>query len=289
MIIVSLLLDIIAAFVTAVERADLLPLAATAALFFSVGQSIAKSKPQLHTCGRNLGGLACVGYATFAVIAGDNVLSACLRGLLAGGIIAGFSWFLLPAAAPAGRRLWGTLLVCPYRLVHRLAGNVAQRKRRRADETRRLHEQHEWERAAPEREHARCQAQERALLERRQQLARENCRFACQLLYDRLMPEQKECFPQERFAAYFEEYLSDAYEPGEVQRRAQKLQQMIIENFSSTRESTCSFSSIKDIADHFQKRRQEIEALGYDGKMTDVFLALLATEEQNAIRRFLSP
>lgn len=218
-----------------------------------------------------------------------NLAGATCRGLLVGLLTFGVTACLLAFAnvlcqltlAPVSRRISAAAA--------QLKHSQCEAKERCEEEAARCRADEEWARTAPQRERLQQQQEEARLQEFSERERRENACFQSQLLYDSLTPDQKQRLPYEHFQAYLEQYLSDEKAADEVERRAQQLQAMIRELMEPTGRSDKPFSSIGNIAEHFQERRVEIDALGYDQKAKEALLALLSKEEQSAIRRFLSP
>lgn len=101
----------------------------------------------------------------------------------------------------------------PLQILSRWRLQAAKEMSRREQEHRRLQEQEEWSRSAPERELAQRETDERRRQEQQRSQSdhqrRENARLRCLMLYDRYATELEMRFPRERLESYFATYLTD--------------------------------------------------------------------------------
>lgn len=291
-------------FVRMVQTGDVCSLLFLIAVFSYVGHFVVATEPELRLWGLRMAAAAFVMYVVYGAIQlgtpdANALTGVVLRALAVGGLMLGVSWILLPALAFLKRQCTRATKSAKWKAEQRRRKRNEKRRQREA-ERQRKRAQKEWERSAPERERAARQAEERRRRDREQQQAREqaaqrakrhrdDAKFACQLLYDRLTPEQRQQFRREDFDAYFESFLTNSHTPDEIQERSNQLQAMIRDCFDPLGDKSKRFSDIKEIADTFQHRREEIESLGYDPRMKEALLMLIAKEEQTAIRELLSP
>lgn len=287
-----------------IVHGDLCSLILVAGLLCIVGRYVVRGDPAVQGWGMQL---ALIGFIAFGLFGmgrlsepdANAVLLVVMRALVAGGLTLGASWVVLPLVVLTYQHLRRATEAAKARLEKRRSGRERQRIER-AEQQRRRQQQREWERRAPQRKQEARKAEERrqreedeqrqrAEAEAQAQKRRNDTRLACRLLYDRLTPDQRQRFPQERFDAYLKEYLSDGHSADYVEQCGEQLQAMIRECFNPQSSAQQKYGSLKEIADQFRQRRQEIEHLDYDQRTKDVFLAILADEEQETIRGFFSP
>lgn len=117
---------------------------------------------------------------------------------------------------------------------------------------------------------------------------RDNSRFACQLLYDQHAHRLQNLLPRERLSDYFEQHLSDTFPAEIVEIRAEQLKEMILLFLEQGDGNHQKFSSLNEIAEYFQKQKEEIESLQYDEQTQQTMLSSLNEQEDRTIREFLS-
>lgn len=180
----------------------------------------------------------------------------------------------------------------PLQILNRWRRQATAELSRQQQEHRRVQEQEDWNRSAPDRERAQRETEDRRTREQQQATSdrhrRENARLRCLMLYDRHATELATRFSRERLETYFATYLTDQHLPEAVEERG-KLLERLIEDAAGGNVSKNAPQTLDEIAGYFRKRRDEIQALPFDVDVKDTFLSLLNTQEEDAIRRFFQP
>ena len=113
--------------------------------------------------------------------------------------------------------------------------------------------------------------------------------MSCLMLYDRHGELLADRFPRERLQEYFDHYMSDSSPAEIVEQRARTLTTMIdnwVGQYKS--EQRQHFQSFAELATYFQKQREEVGLLPYAPDVRESLLCQLNTQEEQAVRSFLS-
>jgi hypothetical protein len=297
------ILDVLTSWDQLLPDSDICPLVMLIALLIWLGSFAVHNSPKMQWFGVRVA-FGCAFLTAVADLlksgptSAGEVLRIVIRGLAAGGLVLGASWISLPVLTFAYRFLQASFdfALSPFR-----RARSAWKARRLAIETRRqqrlAHEN--WERCRPERERqAREQvaragreaevkrvAESQAAADRKR---RENAQLSCLWAFDRYSTGRGERIPRGRVQAYFDQYMSNAHSAEEVEERASQLKE-ILEEAGGTPGKKSAFSSLDDLAVHFQKKRLEIDALPYDEDTKETLLTSINAQEEVAIREVLRP
>ena len=143
----------------------------------------------------------------------------------------------------------------------------------------------EFERSRPERE----QSQQLTLkTQQAKAQQREQIGFDVRLFYDRYRRELADVFPEDKFAAYFHSFLTDATATDVFELRAERLKNMIRERLEiSSRRRTLVFDSIEDVIAHYDDKRSLIISLPVEEEVQKEFLMQLDDSMERDLREFL--
>lgn len=274
-----------------IESGDVCSLIFLIGLLSGVGWKLVECHDHLRRCGWSLATGAFVVYCLVRGIdwqpmTAEGWLCIVWRGLLAGALVLGVSWIALRCLAFAYQLSVGN----PF---DALRSFVAERQRRR--HARRQQRRVEYDRRRQQQAHdAQAEAEDRRRQQhaereeaRQRQLARcQELRLECELLYSRHAQELALHLPPERFEALLDCYFSGLSDPAMVRKRARMIKQMLTDCAAAS-SSVANFESLQALAEHFQRLRQEIEALPYDDDTQQSLLGALASQEDNAIEEFL--
>lgn len=275
------------------DTGDVLWLLFLAAVLHVVGRHSLELHPSSREWPRRMAVLAFLAYGLFAVAKhglgdAETLAGVGVRAVVVAFLIASGTAIVLPLIA----WLWQQSITKPRLRMETWRRQAAEESSRRQQERQRLQEQQDQNRSAPDREHAQREAEERRRTEQRNSESnrqrRENARLRCLMLYDRHATELESRFSRERLESYFATYLTDQHPPEAVEERAKLLEQLIEESAAGTSKKH-AFQTLDDIAAYFRARAAEIQSLPYDDDVRDTLLTLLNKQEEDTIRRFLTP
>ena len=266
---------------TMIDQSDAASLLVLIGLLAFVGSKMAEHDATLRQWGRRIAAGAFVAYGVLGVAflpAADvqDWLHVAFRGLLAAGLALGLAWVLLPVGAftvrsfgSFPRSLFGRKTVA--KTSHDTEEHRQQEAMREQAEDRRAHEQHE--------------AARRAVDSRR----RDDARMRCLMFYDRHGDVLAERFPRERLQEYFAQYMPDTSPAEIVEERAQTLITLLEQSIEhANSRQTKRFKSLEELADFFQGQREELSRLSYSNEIKDSLITNINSQENEAVRRFLS-
>ena len=264
------------------DQGDTFSLVVLIAILALVGSRMTEDHPVVHSWGRRLAAGAFVAYGLYAGLAlqpagAQDWLHVAFRGLLAAGLALGLSWIWLSVVAFAMRYVLALARASP------LPRRNGARRRHEAQEL--SHEEallQQAERCAREKREAAQKAED----SRR----RDDARLRCLMLYDRHSTALASRFPRERLQEYFDRYMANSSPPEIVEERARTLVALIDEWVAQDKSrQKREFQSLEELAAFFQKQRDEVVRLSYENDVKESFLTNINIQEDQALRRFLSP
>ena len=283
-------------FLDIVNQGDLcfVPLLVLVLLF--VGSKIS-SETQQHLGSRlAIGGFMvyCVyGFLTFRPQKAEDLLWVAIRGLLAAGLVLGFSWLLLPVVAFLYHHSIGALVDSVRDLRLRIRQRAQERRARREDARRlRTHaaEEERWRREAERRrpdEEARTRAQEEA--QRRSEEAqrrREAARDRVELFYRLYFADIGSRVKEEWFNTYVERNMGDNHPADYVEQRAERLLETLQQALERTN-PVRHYQSLAEIKATFEEQRQLILGSDLEDEIKEGQLLELQEEYDEQVKRFI--
>lgn len=180
----------------------------------------------------------------------------------------------------------------PVRRIQTYAAAIQKRslqtQQQRLLEKQQRREQLEWQRTRPEREREEHHQREQNARKETEARSRDQIRFDVRLFYDRYRRELAEVFPEEKFDAYFQSFLTDATAIDVFQQRAERLKDMIRERLEiSNRRKTPAFESIEDVIAHYDEKRSLILKLPVAPEVIEDFYMQLDESMERDLREFL--
>lgn len=115
------------------------------------------------------------------------------------------------------------------------------------------------------------------------QKRRDNARFACQMIYDRHRTTLASKFMPQQLQDYFAEFLTDDHDVRQVEDRAQRLKELLLELIEDSGGNR-KFKSLADVCEFYRQEREAIDALDLPEDIKDSLRADLAREEARAMR-----
>lgn len=247
------------------------------------------ARPLAITCGCAL----FVIWLTAAVLTGgltdpSHLLSVLMRGMLLAVIATGSLTLVFGFCQSVYRRFDGSF-IRPFRSWReRRRGKRARRdelKRRKAEDERLLEEQRL---AAPQQRRAAELAHRQDAIAHVEQLHRDQVRFDVRLFYDRYRRELAELLPEEKFAAYFQSFLTDSTDADVFEQRAERLKDMIRERLElSSHNQPVTFESIDQVIAHYNEKRRVISLLPVDDETLEEFQIDLDESMKSDLKEFL--
>jgi len=135
-------------------------------------------------------------------------------------------------------------------------------------------------------------AQEQANWRRRQetqratrtnQKRREDAKFACRMIYDRHRTTLTNKFTPEQLQDYFAEFLTDEHDVRQVEDRAERLKELLLELIDGDGGNR-RFKSLADVCEFYRQERAAIDTLDLPDDVKDSLRADLAREEARTMR-----
>lgn len=278
-----------------VESHDILALLMLVLFLHLIGQRMADPAGRLHIWAKRIGWIAFWLYALKRLSEEGlgEPLQICeigFRGLLAAGIVQGFTLIAVTPVAILQTKLrdaWRGTTSHAANWWTRLQSDRRSGEQQQLDRRRQL----EWEAAAPERQRRQFDSDQAAQAEANRRAddkhRREEARLGCVLLRDQYSPELGTRFTQERLDDYFATYMTDSHSPEEVEARAAQLRGMIEQALAASGATQKKrFGSLIEIAEFFQRLREEAEKSKYDADIIDSIIARYHAQETKAVADF---
>lgn len=265
----------------------------TVAVLLWVGQWAVQRHPNLKNRGQTTALIAFAGNIVWSVtgarrsLADDPLTVIIHAGVLATFVLA-FSWISFPAIAAlnevfvrspldfcrqslrSGWKWWSD-----YRSHRRLLAEQSQSAST-------------WEQTRHERERKELNRKEQESKRQTEANRREQIRFDVRLFYDRYRRELADVFPEEKFDAYFQSFLTDSTAPELFEQRAERLKDMIRDRLElSSRQQSAGFETIDAVIAHYDGKRQLISQLPVDDEVREDFLMQLDDSMERDLREFL--
>ncbi|MCA9076494.1 MAG: hypothetical protein KDA93_15825 [Planctomycetaceae bacterium] len=263
-----------------------------------VGQQTIKGHPRLERLSFLLGWVALLLFLGAGLLIrpqpdGSDLLIVLISGLVFAGFLVTVCWLVLPLLAI----IIEVTLIEPWRSFRRLLhqAKFAWQRHRSDRRLRRQQErlQRQEERTRPQRERqARLERQvqeTQAQRQQRDQTVRDQLRYRLQLTYDQHRTELADKLPSDQFATYFENFLTNRLSPDEYARRANQLEQMLVDQLGSpARRRRPKFESIDQVIAHFEAEKERIRQIPtLDEDSRETLLIVIDDAQDLAIQELL--
>jgi hypothetical protein len=224
------------------------------------------------------------GAITFQPATAEDWIGVIIRGLLTAGLTYSIALIVLSVVAFLRHNL-----LIPLRRPYTQSNSTAPSAQRALDYQRQW-EQDDANRKAREQQKVRQEAEAKVDAEEKAnaQKRREDARLQCDLLYQRHARELSQSFPRDQFNEFLNRYMSDVHAPEYVEERGKLLEEVIRESLGSGKQQA-KFSNLKELANYFENRRKEVDALPYPDDLKDTYRTQINREEDEALRKFLQP
>jgi len=117
------------------------------------------------------------------------------------------------------------------------------------------------------------------------QIARDDARLQCRLLYDRYRSELQQVFPQDVFDSYFTSFLADSTPLDVFEQRAEQLKDMIRDRLQLGVQEQRRFESPEEVIQYFAEQQRRLTALvADDPDVLDTLICDLAEARDKALK-----
>ena len=274
-----------------VEQADLCTLSFGLLVLAAVSHRVVYQRSELVQWGLRLGLLVLIAWMVRRIALDGfqsvSVLTVSfIRGLAMAATVTCACWLVFPVLDYFVDVLWRG----PTRGIRRWFSDLRRTHSARKVEMQRQLEKQRIRAAAaehgPEEERLQRDLAQRQREQSKQQRQREQVRFETQLLYDQNRTALEQSFPEEKFNAYFTNFLTDELDPETFKSRSEQLTRMITERLQ--RDSPAQqFDSLDDVIAHFDQKAALLTAAGLDEDTTETLRIAFENAKDQAIEEFL--
>lgn len=277
-----------------IDGADVCSLSFLVGLLLLAGHWLVGKDGTARKRGASIGSFVFIVYLMYGVMEDGfsdvaQLISRILRAGLAAGICVSVSWMILPYLTVVERQRQRTKREHELEIERKRIKAEADRKEAARVAAERLRQQ-EAIRSAPARQQQQLTEAEKAERETANRAAeqqqREAARFECQLLYDRHAELLTKSFPRDRFDSHVQQWLGDDRKSHDVNHHASKLRQLIKDLVAQASAPRAKFQSLRDIAEYFSARRDEVQSLSYDSDTKSTLIASINIQENIAMTEF---
>jgi hypothetical protein len=277
-------------FIDFINHADFCGTLVLISFLWFVGSKAVERHPALHRVGCQFAAIGFLAYALYSAFAlcpttPDEFLGVGLRGLLAGGLIAGTAWIILPLLAYVYDHTFGPLISGVRSCIRVARQRHAERRAKAQDEARRRQADKEYQREAPHRERLQRDAEASVRQQADAQKRRDDARASCEVLYSLYAPDIGQRFDRQVFNDFVAKYMDDKHPPEYVEERAQQLQALLQQHFEKV-EPSPKFKSLADLAQWFQRQKEQVETMP-DGRLKNMLIAKLHGRYAELTSQFL--
>ena len=243
-----------------VDRGDPCALVFLIAILTCVGAKMVGSRLDLRSWGTRIASGAFVAYCVYGQISfhpgtAEDWIHITLRGLLAAGLVLGFSWINLAVSAFVNQHVIAPT-VAKFRIEpHTGHTEPIDQRALQIEQDRRTQE--EIRRREHEREETRSKAQS--------QRRRTDARAAAALSFSLYAPKLGNRFTKEMFDKYVTDFMGDQHAPEDVERHGQELVS-ILEKHLQEIQPPKETRSVQDLARWYQEQKDDIESLPVDAR-----------------------
>ena len=267
-----------------IRDGDLCPLCFLVILLLLIGRQFVAQSPRLSLWGLRL---AAAGFLTFCAYGAwcygaydaTDWIHILLRALVAGALMLGLSWIILPSAAFLKR----LVIDMPAERAQAAASAARQRSKDQQIECQRQHQEHDQSQRELAARSATVQRQEaRADAARR----RTDARAQVELTFSLLAPRLTSRFPKETLADYLATYMADDQSPEDVERRGGELIAML-EKHRQEEEVAETLLNLEQLDTWFQDQNDRIQRSSAEEKLKRCLAASLNVRYAELAQRFM--